>query len=178
MNTRTFLEKNLRDSNLGILLDAGCGDAAFLDELLSIIDAQEVWGIDIDEDALSEARLHISRAGISCRFLRASSLSPNLPQDSFDSIIFQDLLHHLCGRNFSHQPGDALQTVILQHLRAMDFLLRSGGRLIISEYVVDKLLPPARNNRLAIHNIKAEVDDCHGIPHSYSMDSRGIEQDS
>ena len=169
MNVVTFLEQNLGD--LGILLDAGCGDGAFLDDLLFAANAREIWGIDIDEDALSQARTYMAQVGITCHFRCTSSLNPALPpRFSFDSIAFQDLLHHLNGGNFSHEPDDALRMAVTAHLKAMHSLLRPGGRLIISECVVDDQLPRARKNRLAIHNLKAEVDECHRISHSYSMD--------
>ena len=168
-----FLEQNLGGRKLGVLLDAGCGDASFLDDLLFIAVAQEVWGIDVDEDALSQARAYLSKLGVYGHFRCRSSLLP-IPDRFFDSISFQDLLHHLCGNNFFAQPSGSLKEAILCHLASMDLMLRPGGRMIISEYIVDELLPTARKNRIAMHNMKAEVDERHGISHSYSMDFRAL----
>lgn len=174
MNTETFLKQHLAGKSLGIILDVGCGDGTFLDDLLSLARAQEVWGIDIDDDALSEARAYMNQVGIACRFLTAASPDTGLRPASFDNIAFRDLLHHLSGNNFSHEPDNALQTALHNHLASMNTLLRPGGRLIISECIVDDHLPTPRHTLLQLHNLKAEIDGRHGISHSYSMNVRTL----
>ena len=183
-NTEDFLEQYFADQSacsgtfnrrmLGVFLDVGCGDGTFLDDLLTLADAQEVWGIDIDEDALSEARLFMNRAGIHFRYHIASSLNSDLPACFFNTISFRDLLHHLAGGSFSHEPPPRARGLIQRHFREMDRLLRPGGRFIISECIVDDDPPPARAAAIMLHNLKSEIDTRHGINHSYSFCARTL----
>jgi SAM-dependent methyltransferase len=165
------LSRAIGGSDLGVLLDLGCGDGGFLDDLLSAASAREVWGLDPDEDALSEARRYFVKAGpdIPYYFFRGSSLSPDLPRGDFDTISFQDMLHHLSPGSFSHEPDERSRKALLAHLESADRLLTPGGRIILSEYVTDDDNPPARQGRIGIHNIKAEIDWLHGISHSYTF---------
>ncbi len=175
------LEETLRSvlegRNLGALLDLGCGDGSFIDELLNISDAREVWGLDPDEDAVSEAKRYFTKAGpqIPYYLFTGSSLSPGLPRDNFTTVSFQDMLHHLSGGNFSHQPDAGLHSAIEAHFDNADRLLAPGGVMIISEYIVDRRNPPARELRVALHNFKAQIDSLHGISHSYSISAAWLE---
>jgi pseudaminic acid biosynthesis-associated methylase len=48
----------VRDSGIRSVLEIGCGQGANLKPLAGLFDPHDVWGVDVNEDALALARLH------------------------------------------------------------------------------------------------------------------------
>jgi pseudaminic acid biosynthesis-associated methylase len=48
----------VRDSGIRSVLEIGCGQGANLKPLAGLLDPHDVWGVDVNEDALALARLH------------------------------------------------------------------------------------------------------------------------
>jgi pseudaminic acid biosynthesis-associated methylase len=48
----------VRDSGIRSALEIGCGQGANLKPLAGLLDPHDVWGVDVNEDALALARLH------------------------------------------------------------------------------------------------------------------------
>jgi pseudaminic acid biosynthesis-associated methylase len=48
----------VRGSGIRSVLEIGCGQGANLKPLASLLDPHDVWGVDVNEDALALARLH------------------------------------------------------------------------------------------------------------------------
>jgi 2-polyprenyl-3-methyl-5-hydroxy-6-metoxy-1,4-benzoquinol methylase len=89
------------------LLDVGCGNGAFLARMREL--GWEVQGIDVDRQALAEARF----AGLPVREATISDLEPE--PGRFDGITLGHVVEHL------HDPLDSLAR--------LRFLLRPGGML-------------------------------------------------
>ncbi len=171
-----LLRRETGNDGYGDLLDVGCGDGEFIDELLSIAPAREVRGIDIDGDSISRATSFFLKQepAIPFYFHTGDPRSYRLPKKRFASIGLQDVLHHLVPGEFSHNLSPVLGREIEGLIDALDDLLDPRGLLILAEYVADQNPPPAQAVRTGIHNIKAEIDSLHGIPHSYCVEASTI----
>ncbi|MCL2220347.1 MAG: class I SAM-dependent methyltransferase [Chitinispirillia bacterium] len=102
------------------ILDAGCGNATFLDCLKSIGAGKwELWGNDIDIHACKK----ISDAGYNIISGRLEEIS--LPDGFFDMIILKQVIEHL------DNPNAVIAKTFM--------LLKSGGKLIVETPNIDSL---------------------------------------
>ncbi len=72
-------------------LDIGCGTGNMIDKLKSRFN--QVLGIDLSEDMLSEAKSKYSEEGL--KFVRAKASSLPFEDNNFDFITAYSILHHL-----------------------------------------------------------------------------------
>jgi|GEM_PF-821072 len=72
------------------ILEVGCGTGAFAMQLLS--EKREVWGVEPDTEG---ARIAASRNLFKVFNQKIEDVIPSLPNDYFDTIIFNDVLEHL-----------------------------------------------------------------------------------
>jgi SAM-dependent methyltransferase len=102
-----------------VVLDYGCGPG-YLTKYLFDHGAVHVTGIDVSEGEIAQARASASDDGFGERstFLVADAHATGLPDDSFDLIVGDSILHHLDLR------------VALEEIRRV---LRPGGRAVFSE---------------------------------------------
>lgn len=172
------LERILADRSPGRVLDVGCGDGSFLDELISAASTPplEVWGVDPDPDSLSEAKRFFTLHGpdIPYYFLEGSAPRLDLPVHEFHTLSFQDMLHHMSGTAFSHEMDGERRELIEDLVDQAEGYLDSDGLMIISEVVAGEgslstEAESARATRTALHNLKAEIDVLQGIPHGYTF---------
>ena len=102
-------------------VDLGCGSGALSAELARV--CKEVVGVDISATALSAARAHVERVGLTnVRFLQADmaeGLSREVGAHSCDLALLSQTLHHL--------PDPMVG------LEVASGLLKPGGRLILME---------------------------------------------
>jgi pseudaminic acid biosynthesis-associated methylase len=54
----TFWTDLVRGTGIRSVLEIGCGQGANLKPLAALLDPRDVWGVDVNEDALALARLH------------------------------------------------------------------------------------------------------------------------
>ena len=99
-------------------VDLGCGSGALAVELAR--NCGEVVGVDINGKALSAARAHADRAGLSnIRFVQGDMTDLALDDNSCDVAVLSQTLHHL--------PDPMVG------LNVAARLLKPGGRLILME---------------------------------------------
>jgi ubiquinone/menaquinone biosynthesis C-methylase UbiE len=101
------------------VLDYGCGPG-YLTKYLIEAGAKSVTGIDVSDAEIDQARERAETNGIAdrCRFLAADAHSTDFPDDSFDVIVGDSILHHL-----------ELRRALLEIRR----ILRPGGRAVFLE---------------------------------------------
>ncbi len=102
-----------------VVLDYGCGPG-YLTEYLFERGALEVTGIDVSEGEIVQAREDAERLGVADRthFLAADAHATGLPDDSFDLVVGESILHHLD------------LAIALAELKR---ILRPGGRAVFLE---------------------------------------------
>ncbi len=102
-----------------VVLDYGCGPG-YLTKYLIDGGAIHVTGIDVSEGEIEQARERAVQDGLQdkSRFLVADAHKTDFPDDSFDLIVGDSILHHLDLR------------VALEELRR---ILRPGGRAVFME---------------------------------------------
>jgi SAM-dependent methyltransferase len=100
------------------ILDFGCGCGRVLESFQQVPHTGEVWGADIDAEAIDWNRIHLGRAG---QFYCNPILPPMRFPDGFFSAIYSISV-------FTHLPEE-MQFAWLAELRR---LLRPGGILLAS----------------------------------------------
>lgn len=102
-----------------VVLDYGCGPG-YLTSYLFGRGALRVTGIDVSEGEIRQAREEAASEGFAERssFMVADAHATGLPDDSFDLIVGESILHHLDLR------------VALEEIRR---ILRPGGRAVFLE---------------------------------------------
>jgi SAM-dependent methyltransferase len=102
-----------------VVLDYGCGPG-YLTKYLIENGATHVTGIDVSEGEIEQARERARDDGLTDKsdFLVADAHATGFPDDSFDLIVGDSILHHLDLR------------VALEELRR---ILRPGGRAVFME---------------------------------------------
>jgi ubiquinone/menaquinone biosynthesis C-methylase UbiE/DNA-binding transcriptional ArsR family regulator len=109
----------LADKPIRSLLDLGTGTGRMLELFAGEI--ERGLGVDMSLDMLALARAHLDRAGIKhCSVRHGNIYDLVLPRDSFDVVIFHQVLHFL----------DDSAKAIREAARA----LRPGGRLLVVDF--------------------------------------------
>lgn len=101
------------------LLEVGCGVGRHSLELAKL--GYQVTGLDISEQGIRIARKKAREENLSVHFICTDAQKTNLPDLSFDMVLFIDSLHHFYYRGFYE--------VIKETKR----LLKKGGQLVLSE---------------------------------------------
>ncbi|HEX4564182.1 MAG TPA: class I SAM-dependent methyltransferase [Solirubrobacteraceae bacterium] len=111
--------KSFYDPAGKVVLDYGCGPG-YLTTYLIANGAVSVTGIDVSEGEIEQARAKAEHEGLApvTRFLVADAHATEFPDDSFDLIVGDSILHHLDMR------------VALAEIRR---ILRPGGRAVFME---------------------------------------------
>src|SRR3954465_13613526 len=78
------------------VLDYGCGPGSPAKHFVDL-GARSVTGIDVSEGEIEQAQERVRSLGIEgkCRFLVADAHAMEFPEDSFDVIVGDSILHHL-----------------------------------------------------------------------------------
>ncbi|MHC3436765.1 class I SAM-dependent methyltransferase [Natrialbaceae archaeon A-gly3] len=107
------------------VLEIGCGDGLFLEYVLERTDVDEAYGIDISREMLPGPE-----EDVRARYLEASATDLPLPfePESFDYVVFSDVLHHLVA---DHRAGSKRKAQVAL-VEAVN-LLRDGGHLIVKD---------------------------------------------
>jgi len=77
--------------NINKYLDLGCGDGSLTLEIANIFQCSEVWGVDIDENALNSA----SMRGIKVLKVDLNTQKIPLPNETFELVTAFDVIEHL-----------------------------------------------------------------------------------
>lgn len=72
-------------------LEIGCGDGSFGRQIKSTNKQVEYWGIDLDDNSITEAANNIDQALAG----DINVIIENLPENYFDCIVMNDVLEHL-----------------------------------------------------------------------------------
>jgi len=83
--------KVLYGIKVGTLLDLGCSNGSLTMEIANIVQAREIYGVDIDESALREAAMR----GIKTFYCDLSKDSIPLPSESIDLVTALEVIEHL-----------------------------------------------------------------------------------
>ena len=102
-------------ANARDVLDAGCGNGAYLKKFVEARDIRTVTGIDLTFDMLQSAR---KRVGAKCRLLRANVSRLPFKPESFDFIFASHVLQFVADAD--------LEGVVVEFARC----LRRGGMLV------------------------------------------------
>ena len=115
------------------VLDVGCGTGLWSVYLASL--GADVTGIDVSGGSIDVARRRAALHGVSnrVRATRMSALALDFPDDAFDLIHGQDILHHLPGAPFA---------------REMARVLAPDGHAVFSENCANNPLLMFARNRL------------------------------
>jgi ubiquinone/menaquinone biosynthesis C-methylase UbiE len=110
---------DLYDANAKDVLDYGCGPGYLAKHLIEE-GAKSVTGIDVSDAEIERARERVQEEGVAdkCRFLVEDAHHMSFPDDSFDVIVGDSILHHL-----------ELRQALLEIRR----VLRPGGRAVFLE---------------------------------------------
>ena len=77
------------------VLDVGCGTGSLAVLIKRLYPANEVIGLDPDQQALARARAKAARAGATVQFDRGFADSLDYPAQSFDRVFSSFMFHHL-----------------------------------------------------------------------------------
>jgi ubiquinone/menaquinone biosynthesis C-methylase UbiE len=110
---------DLYDASGKDVLDYGCGPG-YLTQYLIDEGAKSVTGIDVSDAEIEQARERAERDGLAdrSRFVVADAHATDFPDDSFDVIVGDSILHHL-----------ELRKALVELRR----ILRPGGRAVFLE---------------------------------------------
>jgi ubiquinone/menaquinone biosynthesis C-methylase UbiE len=107
------------------VLDIGCGTGQFAAQVLERFPRTQVWGLDLSDGMLGQARERCQAAGGRLHLVQGDSERLPFADDSFDVIT--------CTHSFHHYPHQ--EQVVAEMHRA----LRPGGRLLIIDGDRDRL---------------------------------------
>ncbi|MAZ70761.1 MAG: methyltransferase [Porticoccus sp.] len=77
--------------NVGCCLEVGCGSGNFAQLVKKHKNVSEYWGIEIEEQSAKEAKKTLNRVLLG----NAEELVEQLPNNYFDTVVFNDSLEHL-----------------------------------------------------------------------------------
>jgi len=85
------------DFETGHIVDLGCGSADIAIRFCRALPGIKITAVDASAPMLDSARLGILRAGLSSRVRLIHGYLPNisLPEENYDAVICNDMLHHL-----------------------------------------------------------------------------------
>jgi ubiquinone/menaquinone biosynthesis C-methylase UbiE len=107
------------------ILDIGCGTGQFAAQVLVRFPDAQVWGLDLSDGMLGQARDRCLAAGGRLHLVQGDSERLPFADDSFDVIT--------CTHSFHHYPHQE------QVVAEMHRVLRPGGRLLIIDGDRDRL---------------------------------------
>lgn len=87
-------------NNAKTILEVGCGNGAFAQEIMNSREA-EIWGIEMMEEPANEAKQKMHKVFIG----ECEKFIDDLPDNYFDVIYFNDVLEHI------FDPGDVLKKI-------------------------------------------------------------------
>lgn len=108
------------------LLDAGCGTGAYSEALVDQVG--HITALDLSDGMLEVARAKLAQAGAAGRieFHKGSITAMPFPDESFDGVMFNQVLHHLeDGRDRDY--GATARAIAEAHR-----VLRPGGLVVIN----------------------------------------------
>jgi pseudaminic acid biosynthesis-associated methylase len=101
----TFWADLIREARIRSVLEIGCGQGANLKPIAGLLDPHDVWGVDINEDALALARLHAPGVNV------VASRARRLPfRDDLADLVFTVGV-------LIHQPETTLPIVMAEIVR-------------------------------------------------------------
>jgi len=85
------LSSHFKSSKIDTYLDLGCGDGSFTLEIARIVGARNIYGVNVDEEALNNANTREIKV-LKCNL--SKDIIP-LPDESLDLITALDVIEHL-----------------------------------------------------------------------------------
>ena len=127
------------------IADIGAGHGFFTFRFAPVVgSAGKVYAVEIDETLVSRLK---RRAGDSkvdnVHVVLATATDPNLPSNSLDAIFIADVYHEMSD-----------QAAVLERLGAA---LKPGGKLLVMDYITDKLDGQPRDVQQVDHAISPEL---------------------
>jgi pseudaminic acid biosynthesis-associated methylase len=111
-----FWTNLVRDFGIRSVLEIGCGQGANLKPLAGLLDPHDVWGVDVNEDALALARLHAPGVNVVASRARRLPFRDDLADLAFTVGVL------------IHQPETTLPNVMAE-------IVRCSARLVLwAEY--------------------------------------------
>jgi pseudaminic acid biosynthesis-associated methylase len=111
-----FWTNLVRDFGIRSVLEIGCGQGANLKPLAGLLDPHDVWGVDVNEDALALARLHAPGVNVVASRARRLPFRDDLADLAFTVGVL------------IHQPETTLPIVMAE-------IVRCSARLVLwAEY--------------------------------------------
>ena len=107
------------------VLDIGCGNRMLYDAICEKADGGYYMGLDIDHETLRKLHGSLEVRPGCCRCDFSDISLSELPAQSFDNCICSRLFHHLD------------RSSALHYLAEMTRITKTGGRLIVVDYVRD-----------------------------------------
>lgn len=86
---------NPRPTNVGLLLDVGCGQGKSFRLLMRAFRPQVLMGIDVSPEILEKAAIQAQRDGVQVDLRLASGAATGLPDNSVDILFCHQTFHHL-----------------------------------------------------------------------------------
>ena len=112
----TFWTDLITGSGIRSVLEIGCGQGANLKPLAGLLDPHDVWGVDVNEDALALARLHAPGVNVVASRARRLPFRDDLADLAFTVGVL------------IHQPETTLPIVMAE-------IVRCSGRFVLwAEY--------------------------------------------
>lgn len=143
------------------VLEVGCGDGAFLRQLLtSAPNAKRVVGVDIIDPLTIVSQDLLDRPGT--EWVTAYGHELPFPDDSFDLVCVAHVLHHLA--------PDYIEATLAEMKR----VLKPGGEFMICEMFRDNQTD-AQMSHVFFHHWTAEVDRFCGVHHYHTFAKTEIE---
>lgn len=107
------------------VLDFGCGPGGYIRPLSQLIGASgKIYALDVNPIALESVKAIVKKNALGNVTTILSDGSTGLPDDSFDMVLFYDVLHHIS------RPED--------NLAEFHRILKAGGILSVSDHHMEK----------------------------------------
>ena len=110
------------------VLDVGCGSGYLLASIKKRYPKTKLFGIDLTEKLINEAK---KRQNSEINFQTGDVLSLPFENNSFDILIFKDLLHHIV-----RDTQDESKKAAFQALKEMERVAKKGAYLMFYEEVM------------------------------------------
>ncbi len=151
------LKSFFSDKKVHSILDVGCGTGNFIEVLKNVFSSAEMIGVDPNTESLLEARNRFQDVA----FQEMTGEKLDFDDDSFDVASISMALHHL--------PD------ILQTLKEMQRIVKTGGWIIINELFSDNL-SQAQTVSKQMHHLRSKVDRMLGVCHNETFQREEILQ--
>lgn len=124
----SFLDQMFMDSQGGLILDLACGTGTYTLALAKL--GYEVWGTDLEEQMIVQARQKASKQALNAHFAVGDMQYPEQLGLIFDGLF-------CIGNSLAHLTS---QAVLQKALQAMHSVLKKGGAAVFQIVNFDRIL--------------------------------------